>query len=227
MGIRHRRAAPGGALTAKVWLAQLWAENLLGVLARSRTLFEELAWLVGQGDQARALAVLPLAYEQPVKNHVDAYLRLWDFLRPFATPSESAAFVRLLQARSPALNPLLYRLVLAHGLWYLHNSRLFPVEPCPDRFWTVLPAGMSQVVLARDGSRVRPWPQVAAELAAPPGAATLAGRAQAELVLLRVGDELFWNPKLEGLPGSAALVARLACAGIPVGAGARRQAAVG
>lgn len=217
----------GGVLTAKVWLAQLWAENLLGVLARSRTLYEELAWLVGRGDQARVLAVLPLCYQHPVKNHVDAYLRAWGYLRPLATDADTSAFLRLLQECDPGLNAQLYRLVLRHRLWYLYNSRLFPVTPCPDRFWTALAGGMSQVVLAGDGAAVRPWPWVAQELAALPDADRLAARAEAELALLRVGGDLFWNPKLEGLPGSDRLLERLRAAGRPVRAALRREAASG
>ncbi|MHB8077947.1 MAG: hypothetical protein ACYDIE_01655 [Candidatus Krumholzibacteriia bacterium] len=214
-------------MAAKVWLAQLWAENLLGVLARSRTLYEELAWLVGRGEQARVLAVLPLCYQQPVKNPVDAYLRAWGYLRPLATPADTGVFLRLLQERDPALNPHLYRLVLRHGLWYLYNSRLFPAAACPDRFWTVLAGGMSQVVLTRDGADVRPWAWFAQELDPLADADRLAARAEAELVLLRVGGDLFWNPKLEGLPGSGALIERLRAAGRAVCTGRRREAAAG
>ena len=214
-------------MTAKVWLAQLWAENLLGVLARSRTLYEELAWLVGRGEQARVLAVLPLCYQQPVKNHVDAYLRVWGYLRPLATPADTSVFLRLLQERDPDLNPHLYRLVLRHGLWYLYNSRLFPVTACPDRFWTALAGGMSQVVLTRDDTDVRSWSRLAQELEELAAADQLVARAEAELVLLRVGGALFWNPKLDGLPGSAALIERLRAAGRPVRTGLRRDVASG
>ena len=214
-------------MSARVWLAQLWAENLLGVLARSRTLYEELTWLVARGEQTRVLAVLPLCYQQPVKNHVDAYLRVWSYLRPLATPAETSTFFRLLQVRDPDLSPHLYRLVLRHGLWYLYNSRLFPVTACPDRFWTPLAGGMSQVVLTCDGPSVRSWAGLAAELAGLDTVELLAARAEAELVLLRIGGDLFWNPKLEGLPGSVALVGRLQAAGRPVRVGQRRGAAFG
>lgn len=214
-------------MTAKVWLAQLWAENLLGVLARSRTLYEELAWLVSRGEQARVLSILPLCYQQPVKNHVDAYVRAWGYLRPLATPADTAVFLRLLQERDPALNPHLYRLVLRHRLWYLYNSRLFPVSACPDRFWTALAGRMSQVVLTRDGTETRAWAWFAQELDAPADVDRLAARAEAELILLRVGGELFWNPKLEGLPGSAALIERLRAGGRPVRVDLCRDAASG
>ncbi len=197
----------------RVWLAQLWAENLLGVLARSRTLYEETAWLVARNDRARALAVLPLCFQQPIKNHVDAYLRVWAYLRPFADFGETTQFFRLLQTRDPDLNQHLYRLVLRRGLWYLHNSRLFLANPCPLALWTAHQGVQTLIALERSGETLRPWPALAAELMALTDGATLASRALDSLVLLRVGDALYWNPKLAGLPAAPSLLARLREAG--------------
>ncbi len=211
----------------RVWLAQLWAENLLGVLARSRTIYEEIAHLVGRGDLATTLQVLPLCYALPVKNHVDAYLKAWSYLRPHAGGPQAADFFRLLQARAPELDLHLYDLVLDHRLWYLFNSRLFLANPCPERLWAVHRDAMALLTFTREGVAARGWGQVAEELAAQPDAAALLAKAEAELVVLRVGDARFWNPKLQPAPGAEALVRRLRRAGIALRADRRARAAEG
>ncbi len=203
-------------MSEQVWLAQLWAENMLGVLARSRTLYEEIAHLVGRSDLATTMAVLPLGYRQAVKNHVDAYLWAWGYLRPFATQAETVTFFQLLQERDRGLNLHLYRLVLRHELWYLYNSRLFLDDPCPDRLWTHYRGAMTLVTLGRSGHDVRRWNEVAESLAATRESERLLDLALADLVVLRVGGELFWNPKLETAPGCQALLSRLRLAGYRV-----------
>jgi hypothetical protein len=197
----------------RVWLAQLWAENSLGVLARSRTVYEEIAYLVGRNDVARVLAVLPLCFAQPIKNHVDAYLKVWSYIRPHASGADTSVFFRLLQERAPGLNQHLYHLVLRHSLWYLFNSRLFLANTCPDRLWVLHHDAMSLVVFDRDGLAIQPWARFAAELAVMSDPTAMAARSEDGLVILRVGDELFWNPKLAGLPGSEQLEHRLRDAG--------------
>jgi hypothetical protein len=201
-------------LSEQVWLAQLWAENMLGVLARSRTLYEEMVHLVGRSDLATAMQVLPLCYNEPIKNPVDAYLWVWGYLRPYADPGESGRFFQLLHERDPALNLHLYRIVLKHGLWYLYNSRLFLDDPCPDRLWTWDDGTLSLVTLSRAGHELRGWTTVAPSLDALEERQALLDRATRDLLLLRIGGEYFWNPKLDGLSGSQPVLQRLRHAGL-------------
>ena len=214
-------------MVARVWLAQLWAENSLGVLARSRTLYEELCLLVERGEMALALPLMAAAYRQPVKNHVDAYLRLWSYLRGAVSSEEAGEFLRMLQRRDPLLDLHLYRLVLRHARWYLYNSRLLLANPCPDRLWAVHRGAPISIVLTREGPEIRPWAALEPRLAEESEASGLARAAEAELVLLRVDGELFWNPKLEGLPGGEALGQRLRRGGVAFHRGREAREAAG
>jgi hypothetical protein len=217
MGPPCHAATPGQreiGLSEQIWLAQLWAENMLGVLARSRTLYEEVAHLVRRSDLAAAMHLLPLCYNEPVKNHVDAYLWVWGYLRPFAEPGETTRFFQLLHARDPALNLHLYRIVLRHELWYLYNSRLFLDDPCADRLWAWDGGALSLVTLSRSGHELRHWTTVAPSLAAVEDQQALLDQAVRDLLLLKIGGERFWNPKLDRMPGSEPVLRRLRGAGL-------------
>ncbi len=97
-------------------LQKIWQENELGVLARSRSAFDETLAAVQTGKPEMVFSQLARVYRRPVHNWTNAALQAWKLLQPdFA--GDHAGFENQLAALSEPRRPAHPREALRLWLW--------------------------------------------------------------------------------------------------------------